>query len=81
MGAIIPEHNTTFLLSLERFSVAGFDDEGMEYTQPVQITCAACHLTSPGMTYRDDGGADYTTPLSNLVKWVQEHKCLRTVGE
>jgi hypothetical protein len=62
---------------LDGFRVGGFDDEGGEATEPVQVTCTACAETSPWFTYRDDGGADYTTPLSDLVTWAQAHKLAR----
>jgi hypothetical protein len=72
---------SVLLLMLSRFRVAGLDDEDGEATQPVRVTCAECKRPSPWFTYRDDGGADYTAPLDDLVKWAQDHRCLRNVGE
>jgi hypothetical protein len=62
---------TTF----EDFSVAGLDDEALDATEPVQVTCGNCAAISPWFTYRDDGGADRNAPLSALTAWAQEHKC------
>jgi hypothetical protein len=69
------------MLMLSHFRVGGLDDEDGKPTQPVRITCTGCKRPSPWLTYRDDGGADYTAPLDDLVKWAQDHRCLRNVGE
>lgn len=66
---------------LARFRVGGFDDETQLVTEPVQVICIGCGRLSPWFTYRDDGGADRTAVLSDLVTWAQEHRCLRNVGE
>jgi hypothetical protein len=66
---------------LSRFRVGGFDDEGDGPTEPVKVTCTRCGQPSPWLTYRDDGGADHTTPLSDLMSWAREHQCLRNAGE
>lgn len=55
------------------FRVAGVNDESMEYTEPVTVTCPAGH-SSPPFTYRDDGGADQTADLADLVQWASEHE-------
>lgn len=74
-----PELNV--LLNLSHFRVGGHDDEDGKPTEPVKVTCTRCNRPSPWFTYRDNGGADYTTPLDELVKWAQDHQCLRNVGE
>ncbi len=66
---------------LSRFRVGGVNDETSEPTELVQVICTGCGRPSPPLTFRDDGGADYTTPLSDLAEWAQEHRCLRNVGE
>jgi endogenous inhibitor of DNA gyrase (YacG/DUF329 family) len=66
---------------LSRFRVGGFDDEADKPTEPVKVTCTGCGRPSPWFTYRDDGGADRTASLSDLVTWAQEHRCLRKVGD
>jgi hypothetical protein len=72
---------SVLLMVLRRFRVGGLDDEDEKPTQPVRVTCTDCKRMSPWFTYRDDGGADYTAPLDDLVKWAQDHRCLRNVGE
>lgn len=61
--------------SLDGFLVGGFDDEGGQATEPVRIWCTECSTGSPFMTNRDDGGADYTTPLDDLAAWALDHEC------
>ena len=58
-----------------RFRVGGLDDEDGNATQPVQVVCTECREVSPYFTYRDDGGADRTAPLDDLITWVQHHSC------
>jgi hypothetical protein len=56
------------------FRVAGFDDEGLDFTQPVEVRCERCGEART-FTDRDDGGADHTESLSVLLKWAQDHQC------
>jgi prevent-host-death family protein len=60
-----------------RFRVAGFDDEGLNFTQPVEVRCERCGEART-FTDRDDGGADHTESLSVLLKWAQDHQCKET---
>ena len=69
------------MLKLSRFRVGGHDDQDGKATEPVRVICTACKQPSPWFTYRDDGGADYTGPLDELVAWADAHRCLRHVGE
>jgi len=64
----------TATADLSRFRVAGFDDEGMGYTQPVEVSCGQCD-EAQAFTWRDDGGADYTESLPALVAWAAGHQC------
>jgi hypothetical protein len=64
-----------------RFRVGGLDDESEKPTEPVQVICTRCGNSSPWFTFRDDGGADRTAPLDELVAWAQEHRCLRDDGD
>jgi hypothetical protein len=59
-----------------RFRVAGFDDEAVEYTEWVAVTCPAGH-ESPGFTQREDGGADRSADLADLVAWAHDHRDCR----
>jgi len=60
---------------LSAFRVGGLDDEGLNPTQPVKVTCTQCGRLSPWFTYRDDGGADQTASLGDLVTWALAHDC------
>jgi hypothetical protein len=65
--------------TLADFRVGGWNAEMCDVddapTEPVQVVCDCCKARSPWFTYRDDGGADRTTPLSDLVAWAQAHVC------
>ena len=69
------------MLKLSRFRVGGFDDEDGNATEPVKVICTQCGRPSPWRGFRDDGGADRTAPLDELVAWADGHRCLRNVGE
>ena len=71
---------SVLMLKLARFRVGGHDDEDGKPTQPVRVICPSCKRQSPWFTHRDDGGADYTAPLDELVAWADVHECLRTTG-
>lgn len=64
--------------ALAGFRVAGFNDEGStkpsEYTEPVAIQCGRCGAAQD-MGWRDNGGADRTAPLNELVAWAYGHEC------
>lgn len=62
-------------MTFDNFRVAGWNDEGMDATEPVQVQCKTCYEKSPFFTFRNDGGADYTTDLQTLVTWAQDHIC------
>lgn len=64
---------------LAGFAVAGFEDEAVEYTEQVQVTCKQCGEASDPFTRRDDGGADRTAGLDDLVLWAVGHEC-KTAG-
>ena len=64
----------------ERFKVGGFDDESMEPTEPVRVTCTDCGEVSPWFTFRDDGGLDTTAALDVLINWAREHRCIHPMG-
>ena len=66
-------------MMLSQSRVAGSDDEGGDYTQPVRVTCTHCARRSPPWSFRDDGGADYTADLRELAEWAEKHQCLRNV--
>jgi hypothetical protein len=59
----------------EDFRVAGLDWTGMEFTEPVIVTCQRCKQASPEFAYRDDGGADRTASLADLIDWAAGHDC------
>lgn len=61
-------------MKLDQFRVGGYEDESGEYTEPVQVNCKQCGEVGR-FTFRNDGGADYTEDLLELVKWAQEHVC------
>lgn len=71
---------SVLLMLLSRFRVGGLDYETQKPTEPVQVTCAHCGRISQWFTFRDDGGAERTAVLRDLVEWAQAHKCLRNVG-
>ena len=56
------------------FTVAGLDGESMNATEPVFVSCDRCG-DGEWFLYRDDGGADQTAPLGQLVTWASEHRC------
>lgn len=60
---------------LEKYRVAGLDWTGMDFTEPVIVTCQQCQQQSPVFTYRDDGGADTTASLDDLAGWAANHRC------
>ncbi len=56
------------------FTVAGRDESGDFFTEPVALTCKGCGASAV-LTIRDDGGADYTTTLSEINSQAALHKC------
>lgn len=58
---------------LAGFAVAGFEDEAVEYTAPVQVACKGCGEAS--VPFSDDAG----TGLDDLVLWAVGHQC-KTAG-
>ena len=56
------------------FTVAGRDESGDYFTEPVALTCKGCGASAV-LTIRDDGGADYTTTLSEINSQAALHKC------
>jgi antitoxin (DNA-binding transcriptional repressor) of toxin-antitoxin stability system len=74
-AVIVPvEWHEAASADLSNFRVAGYDDEAMAFTQPVEVRCGRCG-ESRTFTYRDDGGADYTESLAVLVEWARSHHC------
>lgn len=74
MNSLIVEGVGLRLADLSNFRVAGFNDETMAFTEPVEVRCGRCGAAKT-FTYRDDGGADYTESLAVLVEWARGHQC------
>jgi hypothetical protein len=60
---------------LRNMRVGGLGDESGEPTQPVFVRCECGD--GKWFTYRDDGGADRTEGLDELVAWAFSHECGR----
>ena len=59
--------------SLARYSVCGYDDESLEFDQPVQIQCTRCKEQSP-MFGQFPGSGDCAS-LPELIAWTHGHVC------
>ncbi len=59
---------------LSRFRVAGYDNELLAFTEPVEVRCTRCG-TSKWLGDFAGPAHDSGAPLDELVTWAKGHAC------
>lgn len=60
----------------DKFHVAGWNDEMLEYVEQVRITCPVGHIAEYGA-----GVADHVADLAELVEWANIHRDCEAVPD